>query len=107
MLLFISETQLITNVSHIKRMILNFSLFKYNLNCRNLEYAPPGSAIESIAKFESTLKELEGYGLEVSIIRHVNCDVGASPLDHKTQKLPDICNIYQCGQLIRQPSRTT
>ena len=28
-LLFISETQLITNVSHIKRMILNFSLFKY------------------------------------------------------------------------------
>ena len=37
-LLFISETQLITNVSHIKRMILNFSLFKYlNLNCRNVE----------------------------------------------------------------------
>ena len=28
-LLFISETQLTTNVSHIKRMILNFSLFKY------------------------------------------------------------------------------
>ena len=28
-LLFISETQLITNVSHIKRIILNFSLFKY------------------------------------------------------------------------------
>ena len=28
-LVFISETQLITNVSHIKRMILNFSLFKY------------------------------------------------------------------------------
>ena len=28
-LLFIEETQLTTNVSHIKRMILNFSLFKY------------------------------------------------------------------------------
>ena len=28
-LLFISETQLTTNVSRIKRMILNFSLFKY------------------------------------------------------------------------------
>ena len=28
-LLFISGTQLITNVSHIKRMIWNFFLFKY------------------------------------------------------------------------------
>ena len=60
-----------------------------------------------MTKFESILKELEGYGLEVSIIGHVNCDVGASPLDHKTQKLLDICNIYQCSQLIRQPSLIT
>ena len=53
------------------------------------------------------MKELEGYGPEVSIIGHVNCAVGASPLDHKTQKLLDIWNIYQCSQLIGQPSRIT
>ena len=70
-------------------------------------YIPPGSTIETIAKFESTLRELESYNLEVNIIRIVNCDVGASPLDHKTQKLLDICNLYQYSEMIKQPTRIT
>ena len=70
-------------------------------------YRPPRSTIETIARFESTLRERESYNLEVNIIGDVNCDIGTSPLDHKTQKLLDICNLYQYSQMIKQPTRIT
>ena len=57
-------------------------------------YRLPGSTIETIARFEYTLRELESYNLEVNITGDVNCDVGASSLDHKTQKLLDIPVVY-------------
>ena len=47
-------------------------------------YRPPGSTIETIARFESTPRERESYNLEVNIIGDVNCDIGASPEDNKT-----------------------
>ena len=70
-------------------------------------YRPPGTTIETIEKFESTLRELESFNLEVNIIGDINCDVGASPLDHKTQKLLDMCNICQYSQMIKHPTRMT
>ena len=70
-------------------------------------YRPPESTMETIARFEYTLRELESYNLEVNIIGDVNCDVGASQLDHETQKLLGICNLYQYSQMIKQPTRIT
>ena len=70
-------------------------------------YKPPGSTIETIARFEYILRGLESYNLEVNIIGDVNCDVGASPLDHKTPKLLDICSLYEYNQMIKQLTRIT
>ena len=93
-----------TNKDGQKNLFFLKILFKYPLvNVKsNMD-----TKIETIAKFESTLKEVESYNLEVSMIGDLNCDVGASPLDHKTQNLLDICNLYQYSQMIKQLTRKT
>ena len=37
----------------------------------------------------------------------LNCDVGATPVDHNTNRLLEICNTFQYKQLIQQPTRIT
>jgi len=54
-------------------------------------YRPPGSSINIMTQFEATLDKLETFHMEVSIVGDFNCNIGASILDHNSQKLMDIC----------------
>jgi len=70
-------------------------------------YRPPGTNIEIFNKFDSLLGKIENYNMEVNIIGDLNCDLGASPLDHKATMLLNICSMYQYDQLIKHPTRIT
>ena len=58
-------------------------------------YRPPRSTTEMMNRFDDVLQKLESYHMEVDIIGDLNCNVGATSPDCSTQKLLDICDIYQ------------
>ena len=70
-------------------------------------YRPPNSPTHVMDSFLCLLEKLELQQLEVNILGDFNCDVGATPPDHHTVKLIEICNTMQYQQLIEQPTRIT
>ena len=70
-------------------------------------YRPPNSHSYVMDSFLCLLEKLESQQLEVTIMGDFNCDVSATPLDHHTAKLIEICNTLQYRQLIEQPTRVT
>ena len=57
--------------------------------------------------FECLLEKLESQGIESNILDDRNCIVSATPCDHHTSRLLEICNVLQYQQLIDQPTRIT
>lgn len=70
-------------------------------------YRPPNSPVSVMDTFECLLENLESQDIEINILGDLNCDVSATPVDHNTSRLLEICNTYQYKQLIEQPTRTT
>ena len=44
---------------------------------------------------------------ELLVLRDLNCDWNKTPLDSHTQKLKNICVLYQLSQIIDEPTRVT
>ena len=57
--------------------------------------------------FESLLENLESRDIEINMFGDLNCDVGATPADHNTRRLLEICNNFQYKQLMEKPTRIT
>ena len=57
--------------------------------------------------FEFLIERIESLGLEVNILRDVNCNVAACPLESHTKNLLEICDLYQNHQLINVHTRIT
>lgn len=68
-------------------------------------YRHPGSPSEIMHASESALERLEQYDLETNILKDVNCDIAASPLDHQNTKFLEICNLYQFQQPIHRHTK--
>ena len=70
-------------------------------------YRPPNSNIDLFDSFEMFINKCEIESKELLVLRYLNCDSNKTPLDSHTQKLKNICVLYQLSQIIDEPTRVT
>ena len=56
-------------------------------------YRPPNLLTSVMDTFECLLTHLESQDIEINILGDLNCDVGATPVDHNTSRLLETCKI--------------
>jgi hypothetical protein len=52
-------------------------------------------------------RSIDSENVEYYILGDLNCDLGASVLDHNSRSLTDIADLYGMHQLINEPTRIT
>ena len=70
-------------------------------------YRPPNSNIDLFDSFEMFINKCEIESKELLVLGDLNCDWNKTPLDSHTQKLKNICVLYQLSQIIDEPTRVT
>ena len=62
---------------------------------------------DKFSYFESFIGRLDSENVEYYLLGDLNCDLGASVLDHNSRSLTDIADLYGMHQLINEPTRIT
>ena len=70
-------------------------------------YRPPDLTNDKFSYFESFIGRLDSENVEYYLLGDLNCDLGASVLDHNSRSLTDIADLYGMHQLINEHTRIT
>jgi hypothetical protein len=62
---------------------------------------------DKFSYFESFIGRLDSENVEYYLLGDLNCDLGASVLDHNSRSLTDIADLYGMHQLINEHTRIT
>ena len=63
--------------------------------------------MDTMKDFELLIQRIESLGDEVNILRDLNCNVAACPLQLHTKNILELCDLYQYHQLINKHTRIT
>lgn len=70
-------------------------------------YRPPNSDNDIFDKYDSFLCKCDSENKELMVVGDLNCDVAKASPDLHTRRLQFLCSLYQCDQLINEPTRVT
>ena len=70
-------------------------------------YRPPDSTVDKFDFFETFIGKLDAENVEYHLLGDLNCNIGASVLDHSTRVLTGITNLFGLHQLISEPTCIT
>ena len=70
-------------------------------------YRPPDSSVEIFTYFESLIGKIDAENVEFYLMGDLNCNLAAPQLDHNTNLLSGIADVYSLQQLITDPTRCT
>ena len=70
-------------------------------------YRPPSSTVDKFDLFDTLVGKLDAENVEYWLLGNLNCNLGAPILDHKSETLSGIADLYNLEQLIEEPTRIT
>ena len=70
-------------------------------------YRPPDSAVDKFQYFETLVGKLDAENVEFYVLGDLNCNLKSATLDHNSNLLTNIANLFNLRQLIDESTRIT